>query len=587
MYDGTEIRRIFTRHESANSAWRRLLKQCGLEAEHGNYTVGLFDEDDRLLACATLAGNVIRGVAVDESARNTSLTNRLVSDILSHARNEGYDNVFVFTKPEYRGTFESLSFHYVGGTDLAIMLENNGQALEYYKEYLEDMRSDGYNGAIVMRCNPLTRGHLYLIEKAREGVDTLYIIPVADDTGAEYSYEERRTMLRRAVQGMPNVVVLEGSSYVVSSATFPTYFFKSATLAAEAHILLDLDIFCRHIVPPLGIQRRYVGTEPDDALTARYNEMMREVLPAHGISTVIYDRLRDADGRAISAARVRVAVDDYRAGDAIDMLPQASISFVLAHTAAKAMTDELLLTPKPGLVDTEDSGAHSDMDAVLMTRSIAALVPAFEHAATLADIDATPTDDDLAQIGRHGEERMMKATGGVNTHRGALFALGVTTTAAARLIRRHGTVSTDALRREIVMTAGVLPRPVGTHGEQMHERYGVKTALDMAQGGYDSLFDSWLPFYKDALSQGDTATARKRLLLKIMSEIDDTNVYYRCGQETAHKVKAIARQALNGCTDDDLRQMNARFKEHGISPGGSADMLALTLYIYSITNRTK
>lgn len=587
MYDGTEIRRIYTRHEPMQSAWRNLLRQSGLEAEHGDYTVGVFDDDDRLLACATLKGNVIRGVAVDESERSRSLTNRLVSDILSRARTEGYDNVFVFTKPEYRSTFESLSFHYVGGTELAIMLESNSQALRYYKEYLEDMRCEGYNGAIVMRCNPLTRGHLYLIERAAAGVDTLYIIPVADDTEAEYSYEERCTMLRRATAELSNVVVAEGSSYVVSSATFPTYFFKSATLAAETHILLDLDIFWRHIAPSLGVQRRCIGAEPDDDLTARYNAMMREVLPMHDITVALYDRLKDADGRPISASRVRKATAEDRAGDAFPMLPPASVSFVLAHTAAKAMTDELLLTPKPGLVDAEDCGAHSDMDAVLMTRSIAALVPVFEHTAAIADLRATPTDDDLALIGRRGEERMMKATGGVNTHRGALFALGITTAAAARLIRREGAVNEGELRREIVMTAGVLPRPTGTHGEQMRRQYGIKTAFDMAQSGYAALFDSWLPFYKEALSHGDADTARKQLLLKIMSEIDDTNIYYRCGQATAEAVKHAAREALSECSDDVLRRMNARFKEQNISPGGSADMLALTLYVYSITNRTR
>lgn len=640
--------------------WRRKVERF-LEAnqlrldEVDYYAIVTEPDGDEILAGGGLQGDIIKCIAVDERLRDAHLSNRLVSHLISEAAQRGHHSVKVFTKPQNRQVFESFGFRLVGEAPLAILMEN-GHGIDDYTKYLRSCAStlqpaehpadislptaEGRGGAstigvIVMNANPFTLGHRYLIEQAARQVDRLFIIPVKEDGGEHqpsrslFPYAERKAMMEAAVaqsnkvpkyqsnilplgEGQGEAFVLEGSPYAISAATFPTYFLKQLSDAADTQMLLDIDIFCRHIAPALGATIRFVGSEPSDALTRRYNELLQQQLPLHALRLVEIPRLTaitspstpaspvccdhvatPQSAPAISASLVRKALAEGRFAEAAALVPPTTIPYLLAHLACDALRQELDTTPKPGLVDQHDSGAHTDMDYALMQRSIAALRPYFVQIAQ-AGQQGNTDHATLSRIGIEAERAMLKATGGVNTHRGALFSLGLAV-AQGNMGPRACSLSEQSGERTkvqsnkasdfqagIIRLASQFPDTQGTHGSHAVSLYQAKGALAMAREGYEQLFNDWLPFLRELQQQGDPY-AHHKTLLRIMAQLDDTNVLHRCGAEVAQRVKAEAATLLADFSPDRLEAMNRRYTAENISPGGAADMLALTIFIHAIT----
>ena len=189
----------------------------------------------------------------------------------------------------------------------------------------------------------------------------------------------------------------------------------------------------------------------------------------------------------------------------------------------------------------------------------------------------------MRRIGLEAEKAMLAATGGVNTHRGALFAMGLTTLAAAWCAMRDVMVGGKQLREIIMQVAEGFSPTAGTHGNNAVNAHRVTGALDLAKDGYAQLFSDWLPAYSGYLAE-DANNARHRLLLLIMSQLDDTNVIHRVGYDRAQQVKREAKELLDNYSTAGMEQMNRDYIALNISPGGSADMVALTIFIYSILN---
>ena len=391
------------------------LGRNGLRLEEVDLYQAALSPEGEILAGGGLARDVVKCIAVSPAARSLGLTNPLISSLISVAASRGYTNVKVFTKPENRAVFESLGFRLLAEAPRAILMEN-GRGLEDYCAYL---RKHPASGVIVMNANPFTLGHRYLVEQAGHPV----IIPVKEDA-SRFPYSERLEMIRRGCEGLADVV--EGSDYQISAATFPTYFLKDLSDAAETQMRLDIDLFGRHIAPALGASVRFVGSEPTDPLTARYNALMKELLPAYGIEVMEVSRLEDAGGQIVSASRVRAALDEGRYSSAAVLTPPSTWPYLLADLAGRALRLELDTPLKPGLVGPDSCGAHADMDYALMRRGIDAIRPFFPRMAMAG------SPEELRQLGIDAEAAMLAATGGVNTHRGAIFALGLALNVAGR-----------------------------------------------------------------------------------------------------------------------------------------------------------
>lgn len=593
---------------SLNSVRRRVeafLAANGLRlAPLDRYVVVTRDEDgDEILAGGGLDGNVIKSVAVSESARSEGLMNILVSRLIAIAREEGRESVKAFTKPENEGIFKSLGFALIASSPNAILMENGRGGLPEYRKYLESLARPGRNGAIVMNANPFTKGHRYLVEQAASLVDNLYVIVVREDR-SRFPYVERKAMIEAGCAGLDNVIVCEGSDYAISAATFPTYFLKKLDDATDTQIALDLDLFVNHIAQPLGVTVRFAGSEPEDALTRRYNELMAEILPGTSVAVVRQDHQPDSElvegsavrqarrpidfveiprleqkGKPLSATSLRRALDKGGFKEAMEYIPESSIPYLVADLAERALRLELDTTPKPGLVDRQDNGAHKDMDYALMSKSISALRPYLTRLAVESAKDIDPAK--IKEIGIEAEKAMLKATSGVNTHKGALFCIGLSVAAASNLASATGSVQVYSFKELVSRAASEIPSARGTHGAEAKRSFKAVGALENARAAYPELFTDWLPYYRSL--EGDPFRCHKTLL-HIMTTLDDTNILHRRGAEGLAHAEAEAARLLEDFSESGLSSLNKDFIRENISPGGSADMLSLTIFINSIIN---
>ncbi len=586
---------------SLNSVRRRVeafLSANGLRlAPLDRYVVISRDEDgDEILAGGGLDGNVIKCVAVSEAARSEGLMNILVSRLIALAREDGLESVKAFTKPENVGIFKSLGFSLLASAPKAVLMENGKGGLTEYERYLASLARPGRNGVIVMNANPFTKGHRWLIEQAASQVDNLYVIVVKEDR-SRFPYAERKAMIEAGCAGLDNVTVCEGSDYAISAATFPTYFLKRLDDATDTQIALDLDLFVNHIAKPLGVTVRFAGSEPADALTHRYNELMAEILPNHpapepnspvaelveahrpaGIDFIEIPRL-EQNGNPISATSLRRALDKGNLREAMEYIPETSVPYLVADLAERALRMELDTTPKPGLVDKQDNGAHKDMDYALMSKSISALRPYLTRLAVESAKVIDPAR--IKEIGIEAEKAMLKATGGVNTHKGALFCIGLSVAAASNLASRTRSVPAYSFKELVSRIASEIPLAQGTHGAEAKRSFKVSGALENARAAYSELFTDWLPYYRDL--EADPCRCHKTLL-HIMTTLDDTNILHRRGAEGLARVKSEASRLLEDFCETKMSSLNKDFIRENISPGGSADMLSLTIFIDSIIN---
>jgi citrate lyase synthetase len=622
----------------------------GLRLEEVDLYLAVLDADDRILAGGGLSRDLIKCIAVSEQARSLGLSVPLISRLIAVAADRGHANVKVFTKPENRSVFESLGFRVLAEAPKAILMEN-GRGLEDYCRYL---RAHQAPGVIVMNANPFTLGHQYLIEQAsatdfstrpaglgrndkdpatglgrndrsivissdarRAESRNLVIIPVREDASL-FPYSERLAMIRSGCDGLADVV--DGSAYQISAATFPTYFLKDLSDAAETQMRLDIDLFGRHIAPALCASVRFVGSEPSDPLTARYNALMKELLPSYGVEvveiprrqtsavipsdvSVILSEVEESASQPITATTVRALLDAGRYREASALTPESTWPYLLAFLAERALLRELDTPLKPGLVGPDSVGAHRDMDYGVMRKGIAAIRPFFPRMALAA------SPEELRQLGIDAEKAMLAATGGVNTHRGAIFALGLALNAAGQLSsRRMESGDNERFMKDCLadfaqsicrksLTESVLHSTAPSHGAKAVKEYGVKGARGLACEGYKPLFEDWLPYYRNLqisplapLGRNDSALChfeRSReicTLLRIMATLDDTCVIHRVGYERAMEVKDEAKAMAGRFDMDRLKSMCDRYASEGISPGGAADMLALTIFMDSILN---
>jgi triphosphoribosyl-dephospho-CoA synthase len=264
----------------------------------------------------------------------------------------------------------------------------------------------------------------------------------------------------------------------------------------------------------------------------------------------------------------------------------------LAALARQALVAEAELTPKPGLVDRRGTGAHSDLSLAIMRRSALAIEPYFCEMALISDRNypSQPLRERLAAIGREAEHAMLKATSGSNAHKGAIWILGLLTSAAAMQDRRRVPAATiaGAAKKIASFEDRATPRLV-SHGDLVAKRYGAAGARGEALGGFRHAVEIGLSILHSRRASGGTETvARLDTLLGIMSRLDDTCLLYRGGEEalTAAKAGAAAVESAGGSGTAlgslRLQRLDRRLLELGVSPGGSGDLLAATLFLDAV-----
>lgn len=310
---------------------KEFLEKADLEMSDDVEIFVIAKEDDTIVACGGISGKVLKNIALDESVRGEGVALSLMSELLKVAYDLGRDELFVFTKPMYEEVFESCGFKTIEQANHQVVLMENRYNIDAYKKRLRKLKHSGeVIGSIVMNCNPFTLGHRYLVEQACLRSAWVHLFVVKEDASF-FSFEDRYRLICEGLADIPNLTIHEGSDYIISKATFPTYFIKDKRCIDSLYTELDLNIFRNHLAPELGITHRFVGEEPLCVVTNEYNMQMKRILAKPSdfppITVVELPRITYKD-EPISASRVRKLMKEGRLEEISHLVPSSTYRLI-------------------------------------------------------------------------------------------------------------------------------------------------------------------------------------------------------------------------------------------------------------------
>lgn len=310
-----------------------LLQKEGITRD-GNldYICAMRDEDDEVIATGSCFGSTLRCFAVSSEHQGEGLLNEIISHLMEVQQARGNLHLFLYTKVGSAKFFGDLGFHEIARVDgTLVFMENRKSGFPNYLKNLEKTKKEGVSAALVMNANPFTLGHQYLVETAAAQCDTLHLFVLSEDASL-VPFAVRKKLVQAGVAHIPNVVLHDSGPYIISSATFPSYFLKDEAAVIDGHARLDLAVFTK-IAKALNVTHRFVGEEPTSQVTGLYNKIMAEELPKAGIQCHIIPR-KEADGKAISASTVRVALQNADWETLKTLVPQTTLDYFTRAEAA-------------------------------------------------------------------------------------------------------------------------------------------------------------------------------------------------------------------------------------------------------------
>ena len=310
-------------------AWETLLTACGLKSDEPVDRTVLIWDGDRLAATGSRQRNVLKCIAVDPAYQGEGLMGTLITHLRQDAFEAGESHLFLYTKPSNKFQFQSLFFYPIVQTDNVLLMENRKNGVHSFLEGLPTVHKGEKIGACVMNCNPFTLGHRHLIREAAKECDWVYVFVLSEDA-SRFSAADRLEMVRLGTKDLPNVTVYPTGPYLISSATFPTYFLKDREQAGQVYCRLDIEVFLNYFVPKFSITHRYVGTEPLSPMTSLYNASLNAFLPDRGVCVREIPRL-ETDGAPISATTVRALLDAGEKQALEKLLPPTTIHYLQEH----------------------------------------------------------------------------------------------------------------------------------------------------------------------------------------------------------------------------------------------------------------
>lgn len=316
-----------------------LLEKEGIERDKNlDYSIGLFDDNYDLVATGSCFANTLRCMAVSSEHQGEGLMNQIISHLIEFQYSRGNTSLFLYTKCNTARFFGDLGFYEIARVEgKVVFMENRrtgfadylkrlqketsaffesekGQALlaqnKMHAQLSENAACAGPSakiGAVIMNANPFTLGHRYLLQQAAASVDLLHVFVVSEDASL-VPFSVRRQLVAEGSADLPNVICHETGPYMISNATFPSYFLKDSDTVIRSHAKLDIQVFLR-IAKALSVTDRFVGEEPFSQVTGIYNQVMAEELASAGLNCHVIPRKADEEG-AISASEVRCLIRD-------------------------------------------------------------------------------------------------------------------------------------------------------------------------------------------------------------------------------------------------------------------------------------
>lgn len=328
-----------------------LLAQEGLQRDaHLEVICGIYNEDYELIATGACFANSLRCIAVDHRYQSLGLLNKLLSSLITLQLERGHRHLFLYTKPANQEFFTQNGFYPIAQvSETLVFMENQRHGFQNYLTQLTDETAawragtpltgastslsdaNPIQGAIVMNANPFTLGHLHLIQTALKAVDLLHVFIVRSDASL-VPFAVRKQLFEAGIQGLDRIILHDTSDYLISTATFPSYFLKEDDSVTVIQAQLDANLFLT-IAATLGITKRFLGEEPTSTVTRQYNEVLQELLPAAGVDLTILPRLA-VDGTIVSASTVRQAIHDGQLEQIQAWVPASTYAYFSSDAAA-------------------------------------------------------------------------------------------------------------------------------------------------------------------------------------------------------------------------------------------------------------
>ena len=334
-YEDITISPIYPNDKYNNKIILKLLQAEGIKRDRNlDYTVAAYDSDYNIIGTGSCFGNTLRCLAISHEHRGEGLTNKILSHLIQYQFERGNFHLFIYTKYTTYHLFKTLGFYeIVNIKDQIVFMENKKTGFSDYLNSLKNTKpkdSTNYKkiASIVMNANPFTLGHLYLIEKASQENDLVHLFIVSEDKSI-VPFDIRKKLIMEGTKHLKNIIYHDTGYYIISSATFPSYFQKDEKDVIESHANLDIEIFIK-IAKVLDINVRYVGEEPTSLVTGIYNQIMKKKLNENGIKCEIIDRKKNNE-EIISASEVRKAIKEGRFDDMKNMVPECTYKFFTSN----------------------------------------------------------------------------------------------------------------------------------------------------------------------------------------------------------------------------------------------------------------
>ncbi len=296
-----------------------------------DYTCAICDEMGKPIATGSCFGNTLRCFAVSHEHQGEGLLNQVITHLIEFQCERGNLHLFLYTKEKSAKFFGDLGFYEIARVDgTLVFMENRREGFTSYLKRIEKTKHEGKSAALVMNANPFTLGHQYLVETAAKNCDTLHLFIVSEDASL-VPFSVRKKLVKEGTAQIDNVVLHDSGPYIISNATFPSYFLKDEADVIDNHAKLDIAVF-KKIAASLGVTARYVGEEPTSVVTGAYNKVMSEELPKAGIECIIIKR-KEEGGKPISASTVRNCLknDDYET--LRTLVPKTTYDFFVSDEA--------------------------------------------------------------------------------------------------------------------------------------------------------------------------------------------------------------------------------------------------------------
>ena len=307
--------------------WMDFLHHAGLEPDLRIDTTVLIFEGEQLIATGSRLGNLLKCIAVDESYQGMGLTATLITHLRQDAFEAGYKHLFLYTKPKNLLQFSSLFFYPVAQTEDVLLMESEPQGIQKFMDSLPVCHSGEKIGGLVMNCNPFTLGHRYLIETAATECDWVYVFVLSEEQ-PPFPAADRLMLVKEGTKDLANVTVLPTGPYLLSAATFPTYFLPDRESTGQIQCLLDIAVFEKYYIPKFCITTRFVGSEPLSPMTAQYNSALQEQL---SIPLKIIPR-KESDNTPISASRVRALLEQGQIDILNTLVPPSTFQYLMKYS---------------------------------------------------------------------------------------------------------------------------------------------------------------------------------------------------------------------------------------------------------------